>query len=258
MASERPATTGSTVLDKAVRLLKAFDASEPSLSLGQLAKRAGMPSSTAHRVAQVLVANDLLATDGQGTYSLGLWLVELGDQVLRSRHLLAIVQPFIEQLVRDCQESCHVALLDRGDSVYVARVPGPHVLTVQSHMGQRVPAYCTATGKALLAFQPEQVLNEILAGTLKSYTPSTKTARAEIDQELAEIRGRGYSLNFGEWQSETVGTAAPVFGPGGATVAAIGLAGPAYRVPEARLQEFGELVREVSRTVSRQLGFIEH
>lgn len=224
--------------------------------MGELAKRAGMPASTAHRVAQVLVANDLLATDGQGTYSLGLWLVELGDQVLRSRHLLTIAQPFIEQLVRDCQESCHVALLDRGDSVYVARVPGPHVLTVQSHMGQRVPAYCTATGKALLAFQPADVVNEILAGKLKAFTKSTKTSKNAITQELAEIRQRGYSLNFGEWESETVGTAAPIFGPGGAIVAAIGLAGPAYRVSEDRLREFGETVLEVSRDVSRQLGFL--
>jgi DNA-binding IclR family transcriptional regulator len=232
-------------------LLEAFREGEGPVALAELAQRAGLARSTAHRLLGILAARGFVESRGDGTYQVGIKVWEIGLRSMRPGGLLGFAQPFLERLAACSEETVHLSVRDGVQAIYVARIASPQRVAAQTHLGQRVPLYCTATGKALLAFSPLEVVDEVLAGPLRAYTPLTVTDPDEIRAELERTRARGYAVNMGQHHLETGGVAAAVFGSRQEVLAAFGIAGPVYRFGEDRTAELGELVRTVAAEASR-------
>lgn len=243
-----------TVIDKVVQILEAFRPAETALSLGELAARTGLPKSSVHRFASVLVRHNLLVNHGQGNYSLGMGLWELGSRAIEVRLELTEIEPYARQVAEHCGETCHVGVLDGSDVVYVIRIGGSQSVGVQTRLGQRVPAHCTATGKAILAWQKREDIVRLLKQPLPRFTANTPATTDEILKELAATRKRGYSVNIGAWQADLCGTAAPILDRFGIAIASIGVAGPAYRMTEERLHDLGQYVRKVAGEISERFN----
>ena len=113
--------------------------------------------------------------------------------------------------------------------------------------GRRAPAYCTSTGKALLAHQPMEVIERV-AAAMEPHTGMTMASRKALLAELEKVRAAGYSMNRGEWNDYVRGVAAPVFGPEGEVVAALSVTGPSAQVREDRI---GPAVRLAAAGASR-------
>lgn len=243
-----------TVIDKVVNILKAFRPGEASLSLGELAARTSLPKSSVHRFASVLVRHNLLVNHGQGHYSLGMGLWELGSRAVEVRLALTEIEPYARQIAEHCGETCHVGVLDGGEVVYVIRIAGSQSVGVQTRLGQRVPAHCTATGKAILAWQKPEDAVHLLKQPLTRFTANTPATTDELLKELSATRKHGYSVNFGAWQADLCGTAAPILDRFGIAVASIGVAGPAYRITEERMHELGQYVRRIAAEISERFS----
>lgn len=236
--------------DRALALLEAFRPGEEAVDLRELAARASLTKSTAHRLLNILAARGFIESLGDGTYRLGLKVWEIGVRSGRPGSLVAFTQQYLEELAQASQETVHLSVRDGVSAVYIARITSLQRVAAQTYLGQRVPLYCTATGKALLAFAPSHVVDEILSGPLHQFSPLTVTDPDHIRQELENIRQCGYSSNLGQHHPELGGVAAPILGSNGEALAAFGIAGPIYRFTPDKITAMCELVKNVARSAS--------
>jgi DNA-binding IclR family transcriptional regulator len=243
---------------KALLLLDAFTLHEPSLSLSALMERTGLPRATAFRLLATLEQCGYVVKDGVD-YSLGFKLFVLGNVVAEGLDLRRVAHPHLEALRDTTGETVQLAILDDWQIVHLDRaVSNRSVAYMVSQVGTILPAYCTALGKALLAYQGEDMV-DAWASTqeLRRHTATTITTADRLLEELRQIRRRGYSIDNEEREVGVRCVGAPVFDREGAAVAAISLGAPTERLP--RSIEGSQVAMQVVATglaISRELGYV--
>src|SRR5712671_4991271 len=178
----------------AIRLLKAFSEDEVDIGISDLARRLGIAKSTVHRLAVTLVSEGLLEQDrNNGKYRLGVALFRLGALVRRRMDVSNEARPYLYDLREKINESVHLAILDETEIMYVYNLEGTHALRMRSDIGVRKPAYCTAEGQAILAFQPNDVVDRVIEAGLEPRTPKTITSAEKFIKALGATRQRARS-----------------------------------------------------------------
>jgi DNA-binding IclR family transcriptional regulator len=251
MVNQPPTRT----VERALDILLCFRPEEPGLTLTQIAERVEMHKSTVHRLLATLERKRFIQhVDGNGTYRLGLRLVELGFTVLKGNDIHRQALPYMHRLSAECRETVDLAILDGGQVVYLQVVESPQRMKFAVAPGQRLPAFCTATGKGFLAFLPKDRVAGILTLGMTKYTAHTKTAHATIYDELALIRERGFAISQQEYEDGVNAVSAPILDANQYPIASIAIVGPAFRLPQARLEELGKSVRETADAIAHDLG----
>jgi DNA-binding IclR family transcriptional regulator len=217
-----------SVLGRAVRVLDAFTADDHELSLAELVRRTGLPKSTVHRMLGELVGLRLLERTAAG-YRLGGRLFELGMRASVERGLMEIAIPYMEDLYERTHETVHLGVREGTEVVYVAKIGGHRQAQAPSRVGGRMPLYCTAIGKALLAFGPAGLDDAVVAAGLTRRTPRTVVAPGVLRRQLDTVRHDGIGY---EHEESTVGiscVAAPVLDGAEQVIAAVSVTGPVTR-----------------------------
>lgn len=231
------ASTGSDIVQSLVRglaVIRAFDAEHPELTLSEVARRAGITRAAAGRFLRTLEHLGYVrgsAGSGVGrTFALTPRVLELGFSYLSALSIPEIVQPHLERLSREVDESVSAAVLDGGDIVYIARVPTRRIMSVRITIGTRFPAFATSMGRVLLAGMPEASRDAVLAAsTLPSFTQRTITDADALRAELDAVRAQGYSLVDGELEPGLRSVAVPLHDRRGDVVAAVNVSTSATR-----------------------------
>ena len=240
-----------------LQVLEILSTSEKSLALGDVAAASGWPKGTVHRMLATLVNTGFVSHDpATGRYRPTLKLWRLGASAVRDLELTRVAVPALEKLMTETGETVHLAVLDpTGGIVYVSKVESPQSIRVQTRLGQLNPAWCTATGRCMLAFHPE-VADRVLAQKLNSRTPRTVTDPKRIRAQLAEVRDKGYAVTRSENHPEMGGIAAPLRDHTGQVIAACGLGIPAFRMDRSLIDRAVPLVVQASNEISRLLGHL--
>jgi DNA-binding IclR family transcriptional regulator len=239
-----------------IRLLKAFSDDEYEIGISNLAKRLGLAKSTVHRLASTLIEAGMLEQNGEtGRYRLGLALFELGALVRRKMDVSSEAKPHLKSLREKAGETVHLAILDQASVLFINNLESEHAVRMSMHVGVRAPAHCTAVGKALLAFQPPDVLEQVLAAGLARRTSKTITGAAALRQDLASVRARGYALDDEELEAGLRCIAAPIRDHLGNVVASTSIAGPSQRMSKKALLAFASDVMAAADAISSRLGY---
>ena len=247
---------GLKSLRKAMRILDCFSLQEPRISLTDIARKVGLPLSTTHRLLATLRDVGILEQEGdRDLYRLGLKLLELGSMVLANMEVHREALPFIEELSRESGETVHLGVFDGSQVVSIEKMDSPHGLASNITVGKGAPAYCTAVGKALLAFQPESVLEHVCRRGLTRFTPQTLTDPARLRKELEKVRTSGYAVDESEHQPGVRCVAAPIRNHSGNVIASLSISGPATRIPKEAIPPLAERVKEVAGKLSARLGY---
>ncbi|HEU4349392.1 MAG TPA: IclR family transcriptional regulator, partial [Actinoplanes sp.] len=212
---------GRSVVSKAVSLLDAFAIGDAELSLNELARRAGLPLSTAYRLAGELVSWGGLERAEGGGYRVGLRLLEVGARAPRSAGLHEIVVPFMQDLFIATRENVHLAVIQGHEALYIERVTGLQSIAVKSRRWGRMPMHSTGVGKVLLAYADDGFVDEVIDHGLPRFTPYTIVAPGHLRRNLAEIRRTGVAFAHEEMTVGRLSVAAPVFDADGRVAAAM-------------------------------------
>lgn len=240
----------------AIALLKAFSEDEVEIGVSTLSKRLGVAKSTVHRLAVTLVSEGMLEQNPENErYRLGIALFGLGALVRRRMDVSAEARPHLFQLRENTGETVHLALLDRTEIMYIYNLESHHAIRMRSDIGVRKPAYCTAEGLAMLAFQPESLVANIIQRGLKARTLKTNTSSKHLWKVLAKVRELGYAIEDEQSETGMRSIAAPIRNSHGEVVAAVGVAGPVQRLSDAVLAGFAPKVVAAADTVSTRIGF---
>ncbi len=243
-----------TTVAKALKVLEELAAIDGAAPMTEIARRCGITKSNAHRLLKTLEQHHFVRQDPQSkAYELTLRLWELGVRVYDRLDLRAIAAPQLIKLAKATNESVHLSVLEADEAVYIDKVDSTHAVRAYIRIGERAPAYCVATGKAMLAYQPPAVVARACR-RMRRFTPVTVASRKALAVELDVIRGRGYSMTFGEWREGAIGIAAPITNRSGEVVAGIGIAGPEHRMRKADSEMLVASVLRAAREISRGLG----
>lgn len=203
-----------TSVGKALNLLNAFDASRAVLGVSELASRARLPKSTAHRLLGVLVQHGYVQRVGD-RYVLADRVFELGNQVriCRPNGLRERAVPFMTELFAQTRETVHLAVLRNTEVLYIEKVFGYAAVLSGTTVGTRRPAYCTALGKAILAFADAETVEANVFGSMRRHTAYTITQPGQLLSSLQRIRDEGVATDFEEWRLGLTCLAAPLTEP---------------------------------------------
>jgi DNA-binding IclR family transcriptional regulator len=216
-------TAVESVTGRVLRVLDAFTAEHPDLSLSEISRRTGLPLTTAHRLVAELAAWGALERDDHGRYRIGLRLWEVAALAPRGLGLREIAMPFLEDLYEATHENVQLAVLDGTDVVYLERISGRDAVSVRTRVGGRWPAHATGVGLVLLAYATSDVQERYLAGTLTAFTEKTIADPVRLRRALAEVRRRGFAVSDGQVTLDALSVAAPVRGTENIVVAALSL-----------------------------------
>lgn len=248
--------TGTQSLEKAIDILEHIAASpQPGVTLAECTALVGHSKATTQRMLLTLARRNLLHFDEDlGVYTLGMLTARLGAEYLGRIDYRKIALPSLRALVAATGETAHLGILSGTDVVYIELVDSPQPVRFFSKVGDSLPAYATAIGKAIISHLPGDALRNHLPKTLIGRTPRTITTHEALVQDLERCRERGYAIDNGENREGIRGFAAPIFDHTGAVCAGISIAGPTSRVSEDASMEFGALVIDAGRAVSAGLG----
>jgi len=222
---DAPLPSSQGMLTRALGLLTCFDAEDTELSAAELARRAGLPRSTTHRLATELVQTGFLERMPDGHFRLGMALFELGQLSLLQRGLRESAAHFLADLSTSTHQRAHLGILDGTDVLYldvISPSPNPHA---RPRVGGRLPASATAVGKAILAFSPQAVIDQVIASGLRRLTQNSIVDETQLRAELTEIRRTGVSYDNQEQALGTSCCGAPILGRHGEAVGAVSVCG---------------------------------
>lgn len=222
---------------RGLAVIRAFDGDHAHLTLSDVARRADLTRAAARRFLHTLETLGYVHSDGR-EFALSPRVLELGFSYLSALSLPEIVQPHLERLSREIDESVSAAVLDGPEIVYVARVPTRRIMSVRITIGTRFPAYATSMGRVLLAALGETDAAAALAASdLRAHTPRTMTDAGALAAELDRVREQGWALVDGELEPGLRSVAAGVHGRDGAIAAAINISTSATRASVEELTD---------------------
>lgn len=246
-----------STLAKGLAVLEWLARQQRECRVVEVAQALGLARSNAHRTLQTLVECGWVVQNQEtSAYRAGLRLFELGALVDSAVDLRSLLRPHLAALARESAETIHLTVLDGGDIVYLEKFDSPLPVAAYSHVGGRAPAYCVASGKALLAalaLDPASL--SVRLGELVAHTPNTITVVPRLMAELERTRARGWAENREEWRLGVCGLGAPVFNARGEPVAAIGMSVPSIRFARSQARAMSALVAACARDASAALGF---
>lgn len=240
----------------AIALLKCFSAEEHELGVSELARKLGVAKSTVHRLARTLVADGLLEQNPENErYRLGLALFGLGALVRRRMNLSSEARQDLFALRNATGETVQLAILDGAEIMFVYNLESTQAIRVNSDIGVRKPALCTASGRAILAFQPQDIVAAAFGAGLKRRTPKTEVEPARLRKLIADVGQRGYAIEDEESEVGMRAIAAPVRGAGGVVVGSVAVAGPVQRLSKETLARIAPEVIRTAEAISGRLGY---
>ncbi len=203
---------GVPAVVKAVRLLDTLAAAKEPLSLAALTHALALPKSTVHALCATLIQARLVTRFESGTYHLGMHVMDLSHALLARTDITVEFMKLWDSLALLPEETVILSVLDDADVVYIACCNGTRPLGLNFRIGMRLPANCTASGKALLStLSPERIAELESGGGLRRLTRRSVTRADQLLNQLAQVRNRGYSVDDEETRDGMICFGAPVF-----------------------------------------------
>jgi IclR family acetate operon transcriptional repressor len=255
-AADAPARAGVQSIDRAVAILRCFDARRPELGISEIARMTGLSTSTTHRLLAAMQSNSLVRQTTGRRYGLGPLLVQLARSGAVPTTLRDAALPFLRALRDEIDETVAVhELLPTDERAVVDQVESHQELRrTYTDIGVPLALPHGAPGKAILAMLPPDRQERWLSRPIPVATPRTVTDPDELRAQLAAIRTRGWAESHAERYPGIRAVAAPLFDHTGKVVGALGASVPEVRMDDHRAAELGERVRAVAWEVSETLG----
>ncbi|MEM6761871.1 MAG: SMP-30/gluconolactonase/LRE family protein [Pseudomonadota bacterium] len=253
---EGAAAPGTQALVRGLRLLDFIAESTQPLRFSALLEGSALPKGTLHRLLQTLITERYVRLDERdGTYWLGPRPFQLAHRVWDQFDLRGAAAPELTRLCELSGEAARLGIFDGEGVLYIDQRDVPHNIRLANGVGSRAAIHATALGKAMAAHMDEAERRRLIsASDLEAFTRSTIVHGADLDRTLNIVKARGYAVSLGEQHEDVNAVAAPVLDHAARPIGAVGVVGPAYRLPEDRLHALGSELIASARRIAGNVG----
>jgi IclR family transcriptional regulator, KDG regulon repressor len=244
-------------LDRGLRILSLLAARDARMKVSEIAETLGIPRSATYELIFTLVSHGAVRQYDNGEVGLGHLTLVLGSAYGRKLDFAQTAQAAAHLVAQACDETVQIGVMDGAHVLYIAKVDSTHPVRLVSNIGARVPAHCTALGKALLAHLPEAALRRYLDDApLVALTDRSVVSADALRIQLQDVRDSGAAAEECESNPDVACVAAPVWNGQGENVAAMSIAVPVTRMTPGRREELRRIVVEGAARLSEQLGHL--
>jgi len=241
-------------LARGIQLLKLL-AVRGTMSLSEISGELGIDRSGCHRYLLTFRDLGLVTKTENSKYILTTGIFEIAVSYLNRLGLRQGIRPYMEELAETYKEAINLGVKDGNEVVFLDKISSRQDYRAEISVGTRHPLYCTALGKALIAFRPDKEQKEYLrANEFKRFTATTISNSRDFEKELRLIRERGFTIDDGEYRSELTGVGAPILDSSGYAVLSISVAGPISRFSEEILMRIASDLKDVCSRISQFTG----
>jgi IclR family transcriptional regulator, KDG regulon repressor len=243
-------------VQNAIRIMREFSFDEPVLGITELSDRLGLSKSAVYRILQTLCAEGVLQQNSKTRkYYLGITAFEIGCVVYHDIEVSKVAFPLLNKLMNSVRGVIQLVMYDQGSIVYLLKLPENRETQIFNRIGKRVPAYATASGKVLLAYQYEKERKRVCSGEFQSFTSNTITDQKGLEEELEMIQRKGYALSKEEFRFGMYSVAVPIFDEmTKQIIAAISMTGPKSLFSHSQVQDNVKNMKFYSGLISEQLS----
>lgn len=254
---EQQLTPDGTIqaLARGIEVLERLAGEPGGLGLSELARATKLAKPVVLRILRTWEKAGYVRRGQGGTYQFGWRIFTLAAARSQLVDLREVARPYLADLNKASRETVHLAVLAGSHIIYVDKIEGQLPIRVYTAIGHHGPVYATASGKAILACQPDIFYDELFTRPLTPYNDRTVVSREELSAEAGHTRSRGYSINRGEWHEEVGGIGAAIRDADGGVNAALSITPPMSRLTKGTIPEFAGWVIEAAKKTSRDLGW---
>ncbi len=247
----------SVAVERALAMLEAVSEEPEGLSNAEISRKLAIPKSSASYILRTLEKQGYLHRDAQsGRYRVGLKILSLSRGALSGIDVREVALPIMRRLMEKTNLTCHLAILDGPEAVYIEKVEPQGFIRMDTWVGRRMRVHATSVGKSLVAhIQLEQLEKIIAERPMEKRTPKTITSMPRLLKDLERVRSLGYSVDDEENNLGARCLGAPVFNQQGTIEAALGLSGPISQVNPETMPRIVEALKDAARHLSMQLGY---
>lgn len=240
---------------KTFAILSLFSQEKDQLTLTEISKETGINKTTVYRFLKSLTEIGIVHKNiHKNTYQLGIALYELGNKVNLKSNLIDLSHPLLLELVKEIDITVHLATLDNFEVLYLDKIKSKKTLQMSTFIGARVPAYCTALGKSILAFIKEDELKYYLAScSFKKRTKNTLDNEDDLIKQLQIIRKKGYAIDKEEFEEGLYCLAAPVFDPNVYPIAPISISGTPLEISNSKISVLQKRLKNTANKITNIL-----
>jgi len=230
---------------------------ESPMSITEMGKRLGINKSSAFRLLYTLKRKGFVEQNPETLkYSLGLRFLIFAQQVNANIDLGVIAKPFLKELNVIMRETVHLAVMYGSDVMIIAQETGMELLSIVTKIGDIEPFYCSAVGKAILAFLPQDEQNAVIDSLeMEKKTQNTITEKEQLIKELTKVAANGYAVDDEEFHIGVRCLGVPILDHSGRVVASLGISGPINRIRLDRIEEYISAMKAIALRISEKLGF---
>ncbi len=250
------------MVETLIRFFKIIDLLENSseLRLKDIAEKLNIDKSTIHRFLKTLLKyNFVRMNPSNKKYSLGLKFLNIATKIIDSIDIRNIAHPYLIDLEEYSNETIHLTTFDGKRVVYIDKIESIKPIRMYSRIGNIAPINCTAAGKAILAFQKESVINNIIQDL--DFIPVTKntiTDKKKFMENLEDVRNKGFAIDNSEHEENICCIAAPIRDYSREVKYAVSISAIKTRMNLSELITFKDILIDKANMISKELGFIEH
>jgi len=247
----------SVAVERALAMLEAVAHEPEGLSNAEISRKLQIPKSSASYILRTLEKQGYLHRDGEsGKYRVGLKILSLSRGALSGIDVREVALPIMRHLVDKTNLTCHLAILDGPEAVYIEKVEPTGFIRMDTWVGRRMRVHATSVGKSLVAHIPQPQLEKILADrAMERRTPKTICTLPRLLKELEKVRTQGYAVDDEENNLGARCVGAPIFNQQGRIEASLGLSGTTHQVNEQTMPRILEHLKDAARHISMQLGY---
>lgn len=235
-----------------MRVLETFTPTRTVQTTAEIGRRAGLPSSSAHRIVGELIDAGLLERDGDRRVRIGMRLWELATRSSHAPRLRQAALPFMERVQARVREHTQLAILEQDEALFLERLSGPTAGSNITRVAGRLPLHASSSGLVLLAFADRELQDRVLGGPLRPLTRSTPVDPAAVRRKLAEVRTLGHAVAPGYIEEVSTGLAVPVRDATGVTIAALSVVLPRDAQTAYALEELHRAARDIERAMGHR------
>ena len=247
-------------VQKAIGILMAFTPHNQDMGTLELSQKLGIHKSSVSRLLGVLTYHGLIQQDPiTKKYKLGKATADLGRAISRSHsiQLVSIAQPFMDRLRDSVGESVSLEAMSGSSVILATESPGPPPVSVAFNVGEKAPLHVASGAKAILAFSPPDMIEKVVKGKLRRYTPNTITNQKLLKKQLSQIRHEGVAYDRGEYNIDVFSIGVPVFNHVEKPIAAVSVCAPAYRMKSHNQADLVSQLKATAAEISARLFYAE-
>jgi DNA-binding IclR family transcriptional regulator len=247
----------SAAVERALAMLEAVAEVSEGLSNAEISRKLKIPKSSASYLLRTLETRGYVARDAEsGKYRVGLKILSLSRGALGGLDVRGVALPVMQRLTQQTGLTCHLAVVDGADAVYIEKVEPEGFIRMDTWVGRRMRVHATSVGKAIVAYVPLEQLQQIIErGGMERRTPKTITSMDKLVKELEKVRNQSFAIDDEENNLGARCVAAPIFDERGAILASLGLSGTTQQVSPRTMPRILEALKDSARHISIGMGY---